>query len=36
MSEEVKFKPRKVRNLRARKESDDDDEHHNKVEEEVL
>lgn len=36
MSEEVKFKPRKARNLRARRESEEYDEHYNQVEEEVL
>lgn len=36
MSEEIKFKPRKVKNLRARKHSSDEDEEKSQEDEEVL
>lgn len=36
MSEEIKFKPRKVKNLRVRKHSSDEDEDKNQEDEEFL
>lgn len=36
MSEEIKFKPRKVKNLRARRESSDEEDDKNHGDEEVL
>lgn len=36
MSEEMKFKPKKVKNLRARRQSSDEDEETNREDEEVL